>query len=913
VKHSAEELRLLSALLDAHDELAPADREPWLNGLVGEAARLRPSLRRMLSRQEGSELQDFLEQPPAITAAEGAVATSDFQAGDPVGPYRLLHVIGRGGMGEVWLATRADGLLKRSVALKLPMLSVRRSVLVQRFERERDILAALIHPNIARLYDAGLAEDGQPYMALEYVEGRPITQAATEQALDASARVRLLRQVMDAVQYAHANLVIHRDLKPGNVLVTAEGDAKLLDFGIAKLVEDEAGASPDSELTRLGGRALTLRYAAPELVGGGAVSTAVDIWALGVLLYELLTGLRPFDGDGGSRIEQAILHRDPVPPSKRQSGAIAHVSRSLAADLDTITLKAMKKDPAKRYATVGAFADDLDRWLRGEPVRAHRDSGWYRTQKFIGRHRVAVWAVALTSVAVITTASVAVVLGLRAREDSARAVAARDFMIDAFLQADPDLSPGKEMSARQLLVRGAKTVADSMKAQPLLQTELLLGIGDALDFMEDLGPADQALEQAALAFGRLGRTRDQAHTTLARAAMRYYNRWGLAAAAGLMAQAIQLHPAPADDDEFMARYALYRAEAAANEGNFSEEQAWYERAVPHADRTFRDNSTRTVMTVRTLARLDGKYRKDQTGVDRLNALLARLMQDPRARPAWIVGALDDLGQLEYAAGRYKAALEKFDATSAYCRKASDPKGIQCIYTQYERALTLLLLGHAERAMETVPPLLDDSRISPNSASFATRFTRLAFQVLAANHQLARYPAVTAKMQALGDSMGDGEWLQKVLWMLAQGKLQLWEGQLKDAQATSLRAQALLSKRGLDARHSPEVFLLEGLAELAMGQPAQALVALDRAHAGQVEAFSADHPRTQLLSVHRARALWATHRGDEALALIDRALPILRNALGEDSPTFLKVQTLRAELAGSAPDTPEARRKVDMFM
>jgi tetratricopeptide (TPR) repeat protein len=319
------------------------------------------------------------------------------------------------------------------------------------------------------------------------------------------------------------------------------------------------------------------------------------------------------------------------------------------------------------------------------------------------------------------------------------------------------------------------------------------------------------------------------------------------------------------------------------------------------------------MAVRTLARLDGKYRQDQTGTDRLNALLARLMQDPRARPGWIVGALDDLGQIEYAAGRYRAAIEKFDATSAYCQKSSDPKGIQCIYTQYERALTLLLLGHAERAMETVPPLLDDSRISPNSASFATRFTRLAFQVLAANQQLARYPAVTAKMQALGDSMGDDEWLQKLQLLLAQGKVHLQQGRLNEAQAMSQRAQAMLSTRRLAARNAPEVFLLDGLVEQAMGQPARALVALDRALAGQVDVAGDDHPRTQLLSVHRARALWATHRGAEALALIDHALPILRAALGDDAPTLMKIRALRSELAGNQPSSPEATRKVELFL
>lgn len=910
----ADDLRLLSQLLDEHAELPASERDAWLQALKGEAARLRPALARMLARQSGSELEDFLEQPPAIAAPDGAAAASDFHPGDGIGPYSLLRPVGRGGMGEVWLATRADGQLKRHVALKLPMLSLRRSVLVQRFERERDILGGLIHPNIARLYDAGVADNGQPYMALEYVEGTPITEAAANGALDAAARVRLLRQVMDAVQYAHANLVVHRDLKPGNVLVTAGGVAKLLDFGIAKLLEDEAGTSPDSELTRLGGRALTLRYAAPELVSGGAVSTAVDVWALGVLLYELLTGHRPFDGEAAGGIEQAILNTDARPPSQTQErGAIARLSRSLAGDLDTITLKALKKDPAERYATVEAFADDLDRWLHGETVRAQRDSRWYRTRRFVGRHRLAVGAATLAGMALIGTASVAVVLGFQAREESERAVAARDFMTDIFLQTDRDLSSGKEMSAKQLLSHGYKTVVETMHDQPLLQTELLLGIGDALDFMEDLGPADQALQQAAQVYQRMGRARDAAHATLARAAMRHYNGWKVASAADVMARAYQMHPAPESDDGFMALYAIYRARAAGIDGNFAEEKVWYERAGPIANRSLRDNTTPTVMAVRSLARFDGKYGAHQTGVDRLNALLARLMIDKRARPAWIVGAMDDLGQMEATAGRYRKALEGFDAAYAYCQKSSDPLGIQCLLNQYNRSLTLMLQGHSKLALDTVPALLDSSRISESSAAFASRFTHQAFYVLLENGQLGRYPAVAARVRDLGESISDDDWLNKLPFLLVQVRMFLAEGRPDEAQALSQRAQALLAGRALNARAFPEAYVLEGLVAQAMGQHERALEFLGAAHAAQVALSGADHPRTQLVSVHRARALWAVQRREEALAVIDQALPILNQALGGNAPVIARIQALRVELAAKEAALPETRRRVQLFL
>jgi tetratricopeptide (TPR) repeat protein len=612
------------------------------------------------------------------------LAPSDFHAGEGIGPYRLLRPVGRGGMGEVWLAMRSDGQLKRSVALKLPVLSVRRSVLVQRFERERDILAALIHPHIARLYDAGVTDDGQPYMALEYVEGTPITQAADARALDATGRVRLLRQVMDAVQYAHANLVIHRDLKPANVLVTDAGEAKLLDFGIAKLVENEAEGTADSELTRLGGRAMTLRYAAPELLNGGAVSTAVDVWALGVLLYELLAGRRPFDGAGGS-LEQQILTQDPSRPSQSGAGAMARLSPSLAGDLDTIALKALKKDPAARYATVAEFADDLDRWTRGEPVRAQRDSPWYRTRRFVGRHRLAVACAALAGVALVGTAAVAVVLGLQAREESARALAARDFMVDIFRRADPDLAQGKEVSAKQLLVQGYHTVLDTMQGQPLLQSELLSSIGLALESMYDLPATDAAYEQAALRYRRAGRLREAAALTVDRAALRLGSQWEVPSATRLLGEAAAGYPRHADDAEFMARLAAYRCFAADIQGDKAERQLWYDRALAHAESGFRDASPRAVLAVRMLAIAEGTMGHADQAVARLDVLLDRLQANPAALPSNTLSVLVDLGAAERRAGRYQKALGRYDAADALCRKSLNAKGSQCVYNQFHRA------------------------------------------------------------------------------------------------------------------------------------------------------------------------------------------------------------------------------------
>ena len=480
-------LKRVSPLLDEALDLEFSQREEWLARLENTQADLATIVRELLAKESLGETNDSLERGPEFTAPAQDAHRSEFASGDAVGPYRLIREIGVGGMGEVWLAERADRVLKRSVALKLPMLSVKRSILVQRFERERDILGSLTHPNIARLYDAGLS-DTQPYLALEYVEGQPITAYAAQHALDTKARIALLRQVMDAVQYAHANLVIHRDLKPGNVLVTIEGKALLLDFGIAKLLEEEASHANETELTRLGGRALTLHYAAPEQVAGQPISIATDIWALGVLLYELLTGQLPFETKDRATLEQNILSTDPTRPSQRKAGSISKLPRGLATELDTIVLKALKKTPMERYATVSAFADDLDRWINGEPVLAQPDSAWYRARKFVGRHKMAVTAGVLGMSALLATGAVALWQARQANQQAAlaqqealRAQAVQGFLLELFksnssLQANPQAA--QATTARELLDRGAARIDQALTDQPQSRIDVMSTLAD---------------------------------------------------------------------------------------------------------------------------------------------------------------------------------------------------------------------------------------------------------------------------------------------------------------------------------------------------------------------------------------------------------------------------------------------------
>lgn len=479
MKLDASTLRRVSPLLDEVLDLEGAQREEWFAKLERDQPDLAPILQKVLKNQSNVETNDFLERGPEFTSPGEAAPHSDFKASDLVGPYTLIREIGVGGMGEVWLAERADGALKRQVALKLPMISLKRSVLIQRFERERDILASLTHPNIARLYDAGFTETGQPYLALEYVNGQPITEYAESSKLDTRAKIGLLLAVMHAVQYAHTNLVIHRDLKPANVLVSADGKVHLLDFGIAKLLEDELSHAQETELTRIGGRALTLGYAAPEQVRGLPVSTATDVFAAGVLLYELLTQSRPFSGTR-LEVEQAILNAEP----KRPAG--------LPEDLTNVVLKALKKSPTERYATMNGFTADLENWLQGNPVTAQPDRLGYRLRKFAGRHRVGVVSSIVVSFALIAATGISVWQASIAKRESQTADAVERFLLEIFKKnsaKEPDPEKARKTTVRELLDIGAKRIATEMEDAPYAKERILGELAELYDDLELLEPS----------------------------------------------------------------------------------------------------------------------------------------------------------------------------------------------------------------------------------------------------------------------------------------------------------------------------------------------------------------------------------------------------------------------------------------
>jgi eukaryotic-like serine/threonine-protein kinase len=482
----AERWQRLSPLLDALIELEPEARMARLAELREQDGVLAEELEKLLALED--EHQDFLSEPLVTPPPMAKPDTL-------IGPYKLERLLGEGGMGQVWLARRADGLYQRRVALKLLRPGLADPNLRQRFNRERQILARLGHPHIARLLDAGISTDNQPYLALDYVEGEAITDWCRGRDLDTESTVRLFLQVCEAVSHAHANLIVHRDLKPSNILVTPLDEVRLLDFGIAKLLDTPEGGR-DHTRTEL--RAFTLHYAAPEQIRGEPVTTMTDVYSLGVVLYELLAETKPYrlNRHTDAAWEEAILIADPQKPSLNlqreadsdpsRKAVLRRRAKEIAGDLDNIVLKALSKKPEHRYPSVEALALDLNRYLEGKPVLARPQSFAYRSRKFVHRHR---WALA-TAVLILSVLTSA--LGLvtwqaeQAKKEANRAQALQNFVTGLFEQTGGSASG--PLDVRDLLRAGEQRANRELSAQPLTRAEMLgvlaklrLNLGDYQD------------------------------------------------------------------------------------------------------------------------------------------------------------------------------------------------------------------------------------------------------------------------------------------------------------------------------------------------------------------------------------------------------------------------------------------------
>jgi Tfp pilus assembly protein PilF len=437
--------------LEKAQDIPARELPEWIARIVAERPDVGIPLREVLSQNSSLADDDFLERPLRVAGERRS------RIGERLGPYSIDALLAEGGMGEVWLAHRNDGHFDGRYAVKLLQLGMPGTKALDRFKREGRVLARLIHPNIARLIDAGVTPDGQPFLVLEYIEGEHIDRYCEARALSTQSRVRLFLAVLAAVAHAHSNLVIHRDIKPSNVLVTSDGVVKLLDFGIAKLVDPELPAEERGQLTRLEETVLTPNYAAPEQILGESLSTATDVYQLGVLLHVLLVGRLPRGKTDSTRSEhiQAALAEAPV----RMSDAVrGHSRKELRGDLDAIVEKALRKRPHERYATATALSADLQRYLDHEPVTARAGIFAYRAGKFIRRYRGSVLAISAVLVSLMVATILSLVQTHQIRLERDRADQITGFMTQIFKVADPGEARGNTVTAREILDKSSRQI-----------------------------------------------------------------------------------------------------------------------------------------------------------------------------------------------------------------------------------------------------------------------------------------------------------------------------------------------------------------------------------------------------------------------------------------------------------------------
>ncbi len=656
-------------IFDAALDRPASERAAFLAEACGADAALRALVERLLA--EAETLDAFLSPAGALEGPFGrslAAALDEADtpaAGTAVGRYRLGPELGRGGMAVVYQAERADGLFEQKVAVKLVKRGSDTDEVLRRFEQERRILASLTHPGIARILDGGAAADGRPYFAMEHVEGRPIDAWCDERRLTVGARLRLFVRVARAVEHAHHNLIVHRDLKPSNILVTPEGHPKLLDFGIAKLLED-AGA-PD--ITGTDVRVLTPAYASPEQLRGEPVTTASDVYQLGLLLYILLTGVHPYRGarDSAAALTRAILEEDPPRPSlavatgearDAKDRALARglgpekLARSLAGDLDTIVLAALRKDPEQRYGDVGQLVDDVERHLRFEPVRARRAGTVYRVERFVRRH----WL--LVTVAGLGLAGLSAGLFVAGREarraehrfqEVRRLARAMIFELDERIAPLPGSTP-----ARQYVVATSLTYLDGLLAEAGGDPELRRELADAYERVGDV----QGHPRSA----NLGQPQ---------AALRSYER----------ALALRTEPdaiATPDDARALARLRTRYADVLENEGRLAEARTALAAALDtlrplasHAGATAQDRRL-LVDALTSLGIVEARDNNEDSAVDAHREALtaaeawSRAAPDPSARRALamaearVANALGELGDVDASLAGHRRAVAALD-------------------------------------------------------------------------------------------------------------------------------------------------------------------------------------------------------------------------------------------------------------
>lgn len=891
----------LRRLLDEALALGAQEQQAWLASLDDAARELKPTLARLLAAagRPGIAALDTLPkvETDQFAAAPGRSAEELPAHGRSLGPYRLLRELGQGGMATVWLAERTDMLQARQVALKLPHGAWRMAGLAERMAREREILAGLEHPHIARLYDAGVSAEGQPYLALEWVDGVPIDRFVREGGLSVAACLALMLQVCEAVAYAHAHLVVHRDLKPGNILVTAAGQVRLLDFGIAKLLVNEAGGA--LQATQEGARALTPDYAAPEQLLGRPVGTAADVYALGVVLFELLTGQRPHHLalGSGQNLADALAQLAPV----RASDAVTDPQRqrALRGDVDTIIAKAMKPLPAERYATVQALSDDLQRHLQHQPVLARPDRLGYRLRRFARRNRLAVGAGGLAAAAIVLGAGLALWQAREAglqrdaalqaqRQAEQQTALARRAEQAAEAQADlvslvlADLSNDRsEADMKQQLERAVVSVRAQYRDKGLLRARLLMDIGERLRSFSEFEKANLLFAEAepllrangdAAPLARLLciRARDQAFDG------RFDRASGLIAEAAAELARVQGDAARARaaclvEEAAVARLRgdLRRAVAATEQARQLEVSSGVAESEDHAE------------TLQSLARAyhqSGRYREAADTARAGMALRSRLGRD---HTPGMMNAQAQLASSLREGGRPLDALQLHEALEA----GTAGREIALGPRRYQHAAALVSAGRLAQAAPMLVQLLADAR-QRNDRTAVRAITVLQIQLLLDIGARAEARAKLQEAEQLYAALLAGKRYAARLLLLARAQVALAQGELPAAEGALREARELIA-----ATAQPDdpawrvVQRLQARLHLLRGE---AQAALDNAEAAlRLSRQQAVNPQASLCIAEDLLLRAQVHqlRGDRPQAQADAQLAAqhARDAAGADHP------------------------------
>lgn len=878
------EWEALSRLLDHALELPAEERTRWIDSLSGESDAIKARLRRLVAHEPSVAAMDFLATLPKIASRAGSVgagiaeaADPDAQAGAVIGPYRLLRQVGHGGMGTVWLAERTDGMLKRPVALKLPFGMWPRSGFAERFALERDILASLNHPHIARLYDAGLTADGRPYLALEYVEGRPIDEHAREAQLDLRARLRLFLQVTDAVAHAHSNLIIHRDLKPSNVLVTAAGEVKLLDFGIAKLLEQ--GTTRATALTEAAGQPLTPEYASPEQVAGEPLTVAADTYSLGVLLHELLAGVRPYRLRRGSRaaLEDAILQADVSRPSDAATTPSAR--RALRGDLDTIVCKALARKPQDRYATVSAFADDLRRHLAGQPVAARAQTAWYRASRFARRNAVAVGASAAVIAALVAGAGVALWQARVAIAEQKRAEDVKNFIAGIFQDADIYGTSGGALTVAQLLQRAGEKIDRLSDLPPEGRIELLSLIGSGLTNLHEVAQAERMLrETVAEAARTLGD--DHPATLHARTLLalthRYVGTTGqLKAELSALVPLLRANASASPDDLVLALES--QVVAAMSEGRYADAEAAAREMVETASARLGGRHTKTLDGQWSLVdALHQQYKMEAalSLAERLYPLTLDVMEGNTKAPR-LIEAREKYARVLARAGRLTEGIEHQAGALADAVAVFGPSSVAVGFFASNLANLRMDAGELEEALANIDQSLGVMATVPGRESipYAMTLGRRGLILLAARRPLEALPHLSEagdRLQRLLGVANERTYLARVDQALATG----YAGNVSDAR----RAMDALPGSVTPSSAPERPLHVRGVLERLAGRAAEGLRFQQQAMAAIPPGVRAERSRMEILTeiglghLHLGQAADAARAFEQALPLFERLQP-----------------------------------------